>query len=74
MADGDSNRQLRRNWKERWFTLKPNSLSYFTNEDQKDHKGSIALDMNCCVEQSTIPTHCSPGACHGCPRLTQGVG
>uniref|UniRef100_A0AAY4D6Y2 PH domain-containing protein n=1 Tax=Denticeps clupeoides TaxID=299321 RepID=A0AAY4D6Y2_9TELE len=42
--------QLRRNWKERWFTLKPNSLSYFTNEDQKDHKGSIALDMNCCVE------------------------
>ncbi|KAL2104067.1 hypothetical protein ACEWY4_000935 [Coilia grayii] len=42
--------QLRRNWKERWFTLKPNSLSYYTNEDRKDCKGSITLDMNCCVE------------------------
>ncbi|XP_062396416.1 differentially expressed in FDCP 6 homolog [Sardina pilchardus] len=42
--------QLRRNWKERWFTLKPNSLSYYTNEDRKDCKGSITLDTNCCVE------------------------
>ncbi|XP_063064430.1 differentially expressed in FDCP 6 homolog [Engraulis encrasicolus] len=42
--------QLRRNWKERWFTLKPTSLSYYTNEDRKDCKGSINLDKNCCVE------------------------
>uniref|UniRef100_A0AAY4DGH1 HMG box domain-containing protein n=1 Tax=Denticeps clupeoides TaxID=299321 RepID=A0AAY4DGH1_9TELE len=23
------------------------------------------------TEQSTVPTHCSPGACHGCPLLTK---
>ncbi|XP_017538789.1 differentially expressed in FDCP 6 homolog [Pygocentrus nattereri] len=42
--------QLRRNWTERWFTLKPNALDYYTSEDRKDRKGSITLDSNCCVE------------------------
>ncbi|XP_019944353.1 differentially expressed in FDCP 6 homolog isoform X2 [Paralichthys olivaceus] len=42
--------QLRRNWKERWFTLRPSSLSYYTGEDRKDCQGNIALDGNCCVE------------------------
>ncbi|CAG07470.1 unnamed protein product, partial [Tetraodon nigroviridis] len=42
--------QLRRNWKERWFTLRPSYLSYYTGEDRKDCQGSIVLDENCCVE------------------------
>nr|XP_046253370.1 differentially expressed in FDCP 6 homolog [Scatophagus argus] len=42
--------QLRRNWKERWFTLRPSNLSYYTGEDRKECQGSIALDGNCCVE------------------------
>ncbi|XP_069544997.1 differentially expressed in FDCP 6 homolog isoform X2 [Brachyistius frenatus] len=42
--------QLRRNWKERWFTLRPSNLSYYTTEDRKDCQGNIALDGNCCVE------------------------
>ncbi|CAK6951379.1 differentially expressed in FDCP 6 homolog isoform X2 [Scomber scombrus] len=42
--------QLRRNWKERWFTLRPSNLSYFTGEDRKDCQGNIPLDGNCCVE------------------------
>ncbi|KAG9334509.1 hypothetical protein JZ751_007592 [Albula glossodonta] len=45
--------QLRRNWMERWFTLKPSMLAYFTSEDRKERKGSITLDGNCCVE--TLP-------------------
>ncbi|XP_051281318.1 differentially expressed in FDCP 6 homolog isoform X2 [Dicentrarchus labrax] len=42
--------QLRRNWKERWFTLRPSNLSYYTGEDRKDCQGNISLDGNCCVE------------------------
>ncbi|XP_040049175.1 differentially expressed in FDCP 6 homolog isoform X2 [Gasterosteus aculeatus] len=42
--------QLRRNWKERWFTLRPSNLSYYTGEDRKDCQGHIVLDGNCCVE------------------------
>ncbi|KAF7209743.1 differentially expressed in FDCP 6 homolog [Nothobranchius furzeri] len=42
--------QLRRNWKERWFTLRPSNLSYYTREDRKDCQGNIVLDGNCCVE------------------------
>ncbi|KAJ8265874.1 hypothetical protein COCON_G00149730 [Conger conger] len=42
--------QLRRNWVERWFTLKPGTLAYFISEDRKDRKGNITLDRNCCVE------------------------
>ena len=45
--------QLRRNWKERWFTLRPSSLCYYTGEDRKDCQGNIALDGNCCVEVSS---------------------
>ncbi|KTG36820.1 hypothetical protein cypCar_00015862 [Cyprinus carpio] len=41
---------LRRNWTERWFCLKPGSLSYFISEDCKDCKGVIEVDQNCCVE------------------------
>ncbi|XP_053279890.1 differentially expressed in FDCP 6 homolog isoform X1 [Pleuronectes platessa] len=43
--------QLRRNWKERWFTLRPSSLCYYTGEDRKDCQGDISLDGNCCVEE-----------------------
>ncbi|XP_064894544.1 differentially expressed in FDCP 6 homolog [Columba livia] len=42
--------QLRRNWSERWFTLKPSVLSYYVSEDRKEKKGSIMLDKHCCVE------------------------
>uniref|UniRef100_A0A3P8TM36 DEF6 guanine nucleotide exchange factor a n=1 Tax=Amphiprion percula TaxID=161767 RepID=A0A3P8TM36_AMPPE len=42
--------QLRRNWKERWFTLRPSNLAYYTGEDRKDCQGNIVLDGNCCVE------------------------
>ncbi|XP_064156355.1 differentially expressed in FDCP 6 homolog [Anguilla rostrata] len=42
--------QLRRNWVERWFTLQPGTLAYFTSEDRKERKGNITLDRNCCVE------------------------
>ncbi|XP_048467910.1 differentially expressed in FDCP 6 homolog isoform X2 [Rhincodon typus] len=42
--------QLRRNWTERWFILKPSILCYYVSEDRKEKKGSIALDRNCCVE------------------------
>ncbi|KAL1251922.1 hypothetical protein QQF64_019718 [Cirrhinus molitorella] len=41
---------LRRNWTERWFCLKPGSLSYYVGEDCKDCKGVIEMDQNCCVE------------------------
>ncbi|XP_051551163.1 differentially expressed in FDCP 6 homolog [Myxocyprinus asiaticus] len=41
---------LRRNWTERWFCLKPGSLSYYVNEDGKECKGVIEMDQNCCVE------------------------
>ncbi|PWA30997.1 hypothetical protein CCH79_00010729 [Gambusia affinis] len=44
--------QLRRNWKERWFTLRPSNLCYYTGEDRKDCQGNIVLDGNCCVEVS----------------------
>ncbi|XP_041655508.1 differentially expressed in FDCP 6 homolog isoform X1 [Cheilinus undulatus] len=43
--------QLRRNWKERWFTLRPSNLSYYTGEDRKECQGNIGLDGNCCVEE-----------------------
>ncbi|XP_063153671.1 differentially expressed in FDCP 6 homolog isoform X1 [Candoia aspera] len=41
---------LRRNWSERWFTLKPSDLSYYESEERKEKKGSIYLDRNSCVE------------------------
>ncbi|KAJ8360687.1 hypothetical protein SKAU_G00172120 [Synaphobranchus kaupii] len=42
--------QIRRNWTERWFKLRPSTLTYYVSEDCKECKGSIALDHNCCVE------------------------
>lgn len=47
--------QLRRNWSERWFTLKPSVLSYYMSEERKEKKGSIALDKHCCVEVQPAP-------------------
>ncbi|XP_026117766.1 differentially expressed in FDCP 6 homolog [Carassius auratus] len=41
---------LRRNWTERWFCLKPGSLSYFTSEDCRDCKGVIEVEQSGCVE------------------------
>ncbi|GAA6233673.1 switch-associated protein 70 [Lates japonicus] len=40
----------RKNWTERWFVLRPNSLSYYVSEDQVEKRGNIILDRNCCVE------------------------
>ncbi|XP_071768299.1 switch-associated protein 70 [Centroberyx gerrardi] len=40
----------RKNWTERWFVLRPNSMSYYVCEDLTDKKGEIVLDRNCCVE------------------------
>ncbi|XP_045899117.1 switch-associated protein 70b isoform X1 [Micropterus dolomieu] len=40
----------RKNWTERWFVLRPNSLSYYVCEDLVEKKGDIILDRNCCVE------------------------
>lgn len=40
----------RKNWMERWFLLKPNSISYFVHEDLAEQKGEILLDGSCSVE------------------------
>ncbi|KAG7230448.1 hypothetical protein INR49_024557 [Caranx melampygus] len=40
----------RKNWNERWFVLRPNSLSYYVSEDLVEKKGNIILDQSCCVE------------------------
>ncbi|KAM9825674.1 switch-associated protein 70 isoform 2-T2 [Syngnathus typhle] len=40
----------RKNWTERWFVLRPTSMSYYVCEDLTDMKGHITLDQNCCVE------------------------
>ncbi|KAK9516277.1 hypothetical protein VZT92_024218 [Zoarces viviparus] len=40
----------RKNWTERWFMLKPNSISYYVGEDLADQKGEILLDRNCSAE------------------------
>lgn len=34
-----------KSWKKRWFVLKKNKLSYYTDTDCKDLKGSIALSV-----------------------------
>lgn len=41
---------IRRNWTERWFVLKPSSITYYVSEDLKDKKGEIQLDKSCVVE------------------------
>ncbi|KAM8894347.1 switch-associated protein 70 isoform 2-T3 [Spinachia spinachia] len=40
----------RKNWTERWFVLRPNSLSYYVSEDLFEKKGDVILDQTCCVE------------------------
>ncbi|XP_054473164.1 switch-associated protein 70 [Anoplopoma fimbria] len=40
----------RKNWTERWFVLRPDSLSYYVCEDLVEKKGDIVLDRTCCVE------------------------
>ncbi|KAL6113067.1 swap70 [Pungitius sinensis] len=40
----------RKNWTERWFVLRPHSLSYYVCEDLLEKKGDIILDRTCCVE------------------------
>uniref|UniRef100_UPI0037E7BE1E switch-associated protein 70-like n=1 Tax=Semicossyphus pulcher TaxID=241346 RepID=UPI0037E7BE1E len=40
----------RKNWTERWFVLRPNSMSYYVCEDLVELKGDITLDQTCCVE------------------------
>ncbi|XP_034031743.1 switch-associated protein 70b [Thalassophryne amazonica] len=40
----------RKNWTERWFLLKPTSISYYVSEDLAEQKGEILLDGNCTVE------------------------
>uniref|UniRef100_A0A671WAY8 Switch-associated protein 70 n=1 Tax=Sparus aurata TaxID=8175 RepID=A0A671WAY8_SPAAU len=40
----------RKNWTERWFVLRPNSVSYYVCEDLVEKKGDIVLDRSCCVE------------------------
>ncbi|XP_061566420.1 switch-associated protein 70 [Cololabis saira] len=40
----------RKNWTERWFVLRPSTLSYYVCEDLTEKRGDIILDQNCCVE------------------------
>uniref|UniRef100_A0AAR2LBQ0 Switch-associated protein 70 n=1 Tax=Pygocentrus nattereri TaxID=42514 RepID=A0AAR2LBQ0_PYGNA len=40
----------RKNWTERWFELRPDSLSYYESEDLLEQKGYILLDRHCSVE------------------------
>ncbi|XP_078076417.1 differentially expressed in FDCP 6 homolog [Mustelus asterias] len=42
--------QVRRNWNERWFVLKASHIHYYANEDLKEKKGEIHLDMDSTVE------------------------
>lgn len=56
--------QLRRNWSERWFMLKPSALSYYVSEERKEKKGSITLDKHCCVEvQPGLTAGATPPTC-----------
>lgn len=41
---------VRRNWTERWFMLKPSSMTYYASENLKDKKGEIQLDKSCIIE------------------------
>lgn len=60
----------RKNWTERWFLLRPSSISYYVSEDLTEKKGDILLDGNCCVEVSwhltgvMTPVLCSIKAHH----------
>ncbi|XP_043092511.1 differentially expressed in FDCP 6 homolog [Puntigrus tetrazona] len=43
---------VRRNWQERWFVLKPSSVTYYVNEDLKEKKGELLLEESSVVEES----------------------
>ncbi|KAF5891979.1 switch-associated protein 70-like, partial [Clarias magur] len=43
----------RKNWTERWFELRIDSISYYVSEDLAEKKGCIPLDRHCCVESLT---------------------
>lgn len=45
----------RKNWTERWFVLRPNSLSYYVSEDLLEKRGDIILDQIYCVEVNSVP-------------------
>lgn len=45
----------RKNWTERWFVLRPNSLSYYVSEDLREKRGDIILDQIYCVEVNSVP-------------------
>lgn len=45
---------VRRNWTERWFVLKPSSISYYVSEDLKEKKGEILLNKDCLVEVNQL--------------------
>lgn len=45
----------RKNWTERWFELRLDSISYYVSEDLTEKKGSILLDRHCCVEVRAQP-------------------
>uniref|UniRef100_A0A8C4FBM7 DEF6 guanine nucleotide exchange factor n=1 Tax=Dicentrarchus labrax TaxID=13489 RepID=A0A8C4FBM7_DICLA len=47
--------QLRRNWKERWFTLRPSNLSYYTGEDRKDCQGIIIDKLTVSLVEQVLP-------------------
>ncbi|XP_066503510.1 switch-associated protein 70 isoform X2 [Hoplias malabaricus] len=40
----------RKNWTERWFELRPDSVSYYESEELLEKKGYILLDRHCSVE------------------------
>ncbi|XP_026867531.2 switch-associated protein 70 [Electrophorus electricus] len=40
----------RKNWTERWFQLRLESVMYYVREDLAELKGHISLDRHCCVE------------------------
>lgn len=44
----------RKNWTERWFVLRPNSLSYYVSEDLLEKRGDIILDQVYCVEVNSV--------------------
>lgn len=50
----------RKNWNERWFVLKPNSMSYYVGEDLAEWKGDIFLDQNSVVEARTSSNYLKP--------------
>ncbi|XP_064620051.1 switch-associated protein 70-like [Lineus longissimus] len=37
-------------WKERWFVLTPNSLTYYTGEDERETKGEVPILSTCKIE------------------------